>query len=299
MPEYDQYQAVKKFQETHKEGYKYAEKYMVEYIELPDGSQRHVLRRRKKNCENGGCIVVSQEQVFEAIDEWHCAKGHMGMECTHNACCQKYFNCTQVLVKTYVETCFVCMQKNPSVRALCGSRKPIVSNHYREQFQVDLIDFQKMRKRDPFGVLMRWIVREKAIKQRGDHLVAKGLGTGAVLSLSVDYRTHSHASGLLAIVYRSNATGAALVGCEHGVITHDGSKKDYWVPSDKFVVIAGEHEDCALTPELQELRDDIKRGNCDYTVQPRISYSKYHALVIGVSSPTKRRTCACKGGCSK
>ncbi len=145
MPEYDQYQAVKKFRETHKEGYKYADKYMVEYIELPDGSQRHVLRRREKNRENGGHIIVSREQVFEVIDEWHRAKGHMGMERTHNACCQKYFNCTQVLVKTYVKTCFVCMQKNPSVRALRGSRKPIVSNHYRERFQVDLIDFRKMR----------------------------------------------------------------------------------------------------------------------------------------------------------
>jgi hypothetical protein len=173
-----------------------------------------------------------------------------------------------------------------------------VNNTSKEEYTANIEDLKRkvaMQKKKK----MQEVNAEKAIKQRGDHLVAKGLGTGAVLSLSVDYRTHSHASGLLAIVYRSNVTGAALVCCEHGVITHDGSKKDYWVPSDKFVVIASEHEDCALTSELQELRDDIKRGNYDYTAQPRISYRKYHAQVIGASSPPKRRTCTCKGGCSK
>ena len=161
IPNYENYVAVKKFRETHKEGYKYVEKYMVEYIHLPDGTRRAVLRRRENNRPNGGRIVVSREQVFDAIDEWHRSKGHMGMERTHTACREKYYNCTQLLVRIYVETCFVCMQKNPTVKALRGSRKPIRSNRYRERFQVDLIDFRKMRKRDPFGVLMRWIVTVK------------------------------------------------------------------------------------------------------------------------------------------
>ena len=146
---------------------------------------------------------------------------------------------------------------------------------------------------------MQEVNANKAIKQRGDCLVAKGLGTGAVVNLQVDYRTHSHASGLLAIVYKSNATGAALVCCEHGVVTHDGSKKEYWVPSDKFVVVAGVDVTCVLTPALEELRDNIYHDKYDYDLQPRISYSKYHERVIGASSPCKRRICSCKNGCSK
>ena len=161
MHDKERYRAVKQFRESHKEGYKYATKYFVTYITLPDGSTRHVLRRKEGGKPNGGRIVVSRDQVFDAIDEWHRTKGHMGMERTHNYCRQKYHNCTQALVKIYVDTCFVCMQKNPHVRALRGSRKPIRSNHYRERFQVDLIDFRKMRKHDPFGVLMRWIVTVK------------------------------------------------------------------------------------------------------------------------------------------
>ncbi len=58
-------------------------------------------------------------------------------------------------VKHYCETCPACMKKNPITQAAKGSRKPIRSRRYRDRFQFDLIDFRKLRKRDPFGVLMR------------------------------------------------------------------------------------------------------------------------------------------------
>ena len=53
------------------------------------------------------------------------------------------------------------MKKNPTVTAMKGSRKPIWSNGFRDRFQVDLIDFRKMRKCDPFGTIMQWIVTVK------------------------------------------------------------------------------------------------------------------------------------------
>jgi hypothetical protein len=69
----------------------------------------------------------------------------------------------------------------------------------------------------------------KAIKQCGRAAQAAGAGIDAVVSLKVDYPTHSsHVQGLLAIVYEmKESTGDILVCCEHGVITHDGSRKDY------------------------------------------------------------------------
>ena len=136
------------------------------------------------------------------------------------------------------------------------------------------------------------------LKQRGDCLVADGLGTGAVLTLKVDYRTHSHAAGLVAIVYKANETGGVLVCCEKGVITHDGSKRDYWVPSDKYVINAAGDERVALPAALQKVRDDIISGLYDYTGMRRISYGKYHQAVIGANSPCKRLSCSCKKGCT-
>ena len=143
---------------------------------------------------------------------------------------------------------------------------------------------------------MQAISAEKEMKRRGECLVAEGLGVGAVLTLKVDYRTHSHAEGLVVIVYKSNEYGSALVCCESGVITHDGSKGDYWVPSDKFVVNAGVGELAAIPKSLQTVRDAVVNGTYDYEKQPRMSYSKYHAEVTGATSPCKRAVCSCSKG---
>ena len=56
------------------------------------------------------------------------------------------------------------------------------SRGYRDRFQIDLIDFRKLRKRDPVGVLMRWVVTIKdhstgltylcALPRKRPHLIA-------------------------------------------------------------------------------------------------------------------------------
>jgi hypothetical protein len=62
---------------------------------------------------------------------------------------KKYYNISQALVKHYCQTCPDCMKKNPITQPAKGSRKPIRSRCYRDRFQIDLIDFHKLRKRDP------------------------------------------------------------------------------------------------------------------------------------------------------
>ena len=74
---------------------------------------------------------------------------------------------------------------------------------------------------------------KKAIKQRGEQARKDGVGIGAVVTLKVDYRVHCHALGLLGIVYDFLPdSGGVCVCCEHGVVTHDESKKPYYVPYD-------------------------------------------------------------------
>ena len=64
-------------------------------------------------------------------------------------------------MKNYLKTCPTCMQKNPVTKLEKGSCKPIVSKLFRDRFQVDLVDFCKLQKQDPFGVLMRWVMTIK------------------------------------------------------------------------------------------------------------------------------------------
>jgi hypothetical protein len=139
---------------------------------------------------------------------------------------------------------------------------------------------------------------EKETKRRGDAMMADGLGVGAVVTVKVDYRTHSHAQGLVAIVYKYTETGSAIVCCESGVLTHDGSSKDYYVPSDKFKINAGAGESAVIPRRLNQVREDIMNGVYDYKNMPRISYSKFHQECVQAESPCKRNVCGCKGHCT-
>ncbi len=105
--------------------------------------------------------MVCMEEVFYAIDDWHQGQTHLGQERTWTYCRDKYYNVSQELVEHYCQTCIVCLKKNPVTEPAKGSRKPIRSLHYRERFQIDLIDFRMLRKRDPFGVLVHWIMTLK------------------------------------------------------------------------------------------------------------------------------------------
>jgi hypothetical protein len=53
------------------------------------------------------------------------------------------------------------MKKNPVTRNEKGNQTLIFSRNFGDRFQIDLIDFRKLRKRDPFGVLMRWVMTLK------------------------------------------------------------------------------------------------------------------------------------------
>jgi hypothetical protein len=100
-----------------------------------------------------------------------------------------------------------------------------------------------------------------AMKQCGHAAQAAGAGIGAVVVLKVDYRTYSHAQGLMAIMYEMNeSTGGILVCCEHGVVTHNGSRKDYWVPYDKYDVKARAQDTSPIEEALQSVHNLVLEG---------------------------------------
>lgn len=165
MPAGPEKDKLTKFRRDHKGGNKFKKKYHLETIQVPGDEPRTVIRRLEENERTGrleiGRIVLSRESVFQAIDEWHRSTGHLGQERTWGFCKEKFYNCGQRLVGIYCELCVPCMHKNPVTKPQRGSRKPILSRFFRLRFQIDLIDFRKLRKRDPFGVMMRWILTVK------------------------------------------------------------------------------------------------------------------------------------------
>jgi hypothetical protein len=142
----------------------------------------------------------------------------------------------------------------------------------------------------------------KAMKICGKAALDSGIGIGVLVSLKVDYWTHCHMQGLLAIVYRfQENSGGILVCCEHGIITHDGTRHDYWVSYDKYRVIARNDTTFPISNNVQVMCDKVLAG-CfvDDKTTPQLSFSKYVDIVLGMTSPVKKsKGCSYKKGCNK
>jgi hypothetical protein len=142
---------------------------------------------------------------------------------------------------------------------------------------------------------------EKEIKRAGQAAIRNGVAPGAVVTLKVDYRTHSHAQGLMGIVFDTKPTGGIKVCCDHGIITHSGGPGVYWVPVDKYVVRATPEEFIPIPDELATVRQLVLEGKFQELGVPTISYAKLHEIMLGATSPVKKRAgCKCKKGkCTK
>ncbi len=108
-----------------------------------------------------GREVISQEEVFDAINNIHRSTGHMGMERTHTHCADKYFSITQDMVCKYCRTGHVCNEANPVIAPHRGAKKPIYSDNWHDRFQVDLVDYRKMPQPNIYGQVQRWLMAVK------------------------------------------------------------------------------------------------------------------------------------------
>jgi hypothetical protein len=52
-----------------------------------------------------------------------------------------------------------------------------------------------------------------------------------------------------------------MVCCEHGIVTHDGTSNDYWVPYDKYRVIAQNDVTFPISNNLQVKCDKVLAGS--------------------------------------
>jgi hypothetical protein len=111
----------------------------------------------------------------------------------------------------------------------------------------------------------------------GQGALESGVGIGVLVSPKIDHHTHCHAQGLLAIVYRfQEKSGGILVCCKHGIVTHDGTSNDYWVPYNKYREIAPNDTTFPISNKLQAVSDKVLAGNfVDTNITPRVSFSKY------------------------
>ena len=76
-------------------------------------------------------------------------------------CRPQFYSPTYDLCRLNLEDCYICHEKQPTIPARKGAKKPIISSHFRDRIQVDLIDMRTMRKPDVYGTMQRWIMTVK------------------------------------------------------------------------------------------------------------------------------------------
>jgi hypothetical protein len=141
------------------------ELYKVEKYFTPGSDQAHyrLLRKFKRAGWNEAkwLICVPQLKVFDAILDSHSMVSHYRQNQTCVLVHEKYFNVSGKHVKTFIELCEVCNHSDPVKKKVKGVRKPILSKHFRDCFQVAFIDMQARAMKDDYGTLMKWIMTLK------------------------------------------------------------------------------------------------------------------------------------------
>ena len=140
------------------------ELYEVEEYKLPgsDLPKKRLLRihTRKGSPEENRLVCVPQLDVFDVISENHGIVSHMKQNQTCVKVHEKYYNVTESQVNAFVDSCETCNHANPVMKKQKGAKKPILSENFRDRYQVDLIDMRSSETKDVYDNMMRWILTE-------------------------------------------------------------------------------------------------------------------------------------------
>ena len=152
------------------------ELYEVEEYKLPgsDLPKKRLLRihTRKGSPEENRLVCVPQLDVFDVISENHGIVSHMKQNQTCVKVHEKYYNVTESQVNAFVDSCETCNHANPVMKKQKGAKKPILSENFRDRYQVDLIDMRSSETKDVYDNMMRWILTLKDHSTQLTYLVA-------------------------------------------------------------------------------------------------------------------------------
>jgi hypothetical protein len=148
--------AQKEYRRLHYKSNRYSKIFVLDIYTSPDGEE--VIQIKRKDSKVGGTIVCKQSRVFDAIRDAHISTAHLAAVNTLAQVQLKYWNITKLEVQHFVKVCPVCAFKRHKGKKPKGAKKPIMSDMFRDRFQVDLIDYTNMKCTNHYGIVMKWLM---------------------------------------------------------------------------------------------------------------------------------------------
>ncbi|XP_025407815.1 KRAB-A domain-containing protein 2-like [Sipha flava] len=115
--------------------------YILQKYDVLTVAEKKYLIHKKTDDKDDIKYVVSYEELFERLSDYHIRTGHGGMGKMRAALSNKY-SIPRPAIETFLSICAICNSKKGSNRKLVI--KPIVSKDFNERGQVDLVDFQSL-----------------------------------------------------------------------------------------------------------------------------------------------------------
>jgi hypothetical protein len=144
--------------------YKKMGQFVLEEITLGNGGETKLVLCRNPSLLKPlrwgprGNIVLPMRQMFDVLYAAHERVGHMKVISTYKNLQKIIWNVTQAQSKIFCSLCPNCILQSPRIKKLRGASKPIRSSKFRDRFQVDLVDMSANRRKNIYGIVMRYIL---------------------------------------------------------------------------------------------------------------------------------------------
>lgn len=138
---------------------------------------------------------------------------------------------------------------------------------------------------------------EKMVKRREQYMCNSGASIGAVVRVSNDERDVKNARSTLGVIFEMAEAGGVLICTEWGVLVFGVSRKDHWVASDRYEVLAAaDDDDVVISSGLEVIRNEIRSGEFDRTTKKKVTLQESHKRFVGSSPIRATQGCRCGKG---
>ena len=137
----------------------------------------------------------------------------------------------------------------------------------------------------------------RMMRRRAFYTKESGAAVGAIVKVCNDKRDIKNPRCTIGVIVEMSSAGGVLVCTELGILVMGITRRNYWVPSDRYEVVMlpeDEHAGLAISPQLNEIRESVLDGSFDKSKAKKCSLSEDQKNFLGTSPVRAGHGCKCR-----